>query len=126
MRHSKWSNPIYTFVFLSEASPTENSSSWAEAACFQKTSKTSRQLKDKWRCAAHLGIAQHDHPHQHHIDVNAQRLVVVNLIHLETQRDNQSRLLMTEKQHFCHGRYAVPIIAGLICRDGEHGEQTVL
>lgn len=45
---------------------------------------------EKWRCAAHLGIAQHDHPHQHHVDVNAQRLVVVNLIHLERQRDNQS------------------------------------
>lgn len=91
MRHSKWSNPIYAFLFLSEASPTENSSSSAESACFQKTSKTSRQLKEEWRCAAHLGIAQHDHPHQHHIDVDAQRLVVVNLIHLETQRDNQSK-----------------------------------
>lgn len=38
---------------------------------------------------AHLGIAQHDHPHQNHINVNSQRLVVVNLIHLETQWDNQ-------------------------------------
>lgn len=41
--------------------------------------------------ATHLGVAQHDHPHQHHIDVNSQRLVVVNLIHLKKTNKQQNK-----------------------------------
>lgn len=70
--------------------------------------------------SAHLGIAQHDHPHQHHVDVNSQRLVVVNLIHLETEWDNQPKdCCQSNSMSFFQGRFAIPLIAGLFCRDGE-------
>lgn len=41
------------------------------------------------RCIAgcYLAIAKHDNPHQHHIDPSSQRLVMVDLIHLETHRE---------------------------------------
>lgn len=36
----------------------------------------------------HLGIPQHDHPDQDHVDVDFQRLVMVNLIHLRCRGTN--------------------------------------
>ena len=82
-----WSNLMP--AFLSEASPTGNSSSSAEVGLVLNNSPKQQACNREMKLAAHLGIAQHDHPHQHHVDVNSQRLVVVNLIHLETEKDNQ-------------------------------------
>lgn len=36
---------------------------------------------------SYLAIAKHDNPHQHHIDLCSQRLVMVDLIHLESHRE---------------------------------------
>ena len=33
----------------------------------------------------HLSIAQHDHPHQDHVDVDSQRLVMVNFVDLRSR-----------------------------------------
>lgn len=54
---------------------------------FQTLSKNRRCVRERLELGTHLSIAQHDHPHQHHVDVNSQRLLVVNLIHLETKWD---------------------------------------
>lgn len=41
---------------------------------------------------AHLSVTQHDHPHQDHVDVDAQRLVVVNLVDLRVRKRTAYRI----------------------------------
>lgn len=36
-------------------------------------------------CETHLGVPQHDHPYQDHVDVDSQRLIMVNLVHLKSK-----------------------------------------
>lgn len=38
----------------------------------------------------HLGVPQHNHPDQDHVDVDSQRLVMVNLIHLRCRGTNNT------------------------------------
>lgn len=55
-----------------------------------------------WIGEPHLGIAQHDHPHQDHVDVDPQGFVVVNLIHLKEARGPISSQKKITKQLLLH------------------------
>lgn len=55
---------------------------------FHKCAST--EMDRVWK--AHLSVTQHDHPHQDHVDVDAQRLVVVNLVHLRGRKRTAYRI----------------------------------
>lgn len=63
---------------------------------------------EKQEVATHLGIAQHDHPHQHHVDVNSQRLLVVNLIHLDTKWDIKSQYVYWQRNSISFRASSLP------------------
>lgn len=48
---------------------------------------------------SHLAVAQHDYPHQHHIDFCSQRIVMVDLVHLESQKQTQKAKLTLKEMH---------------------------
>lgn len=49
----------------------------------------------------YLAVAKHDNPHQHHVDLCSQRLVMVDLIHLESHGKTQegTQVSVEEIQH---------------------------
>lgn len=59
---------------------------WQFLLYLEQLSQSASQ--DNWcLVGSYLAVAKHDNPHQHHIDLCSQRLVMVDLIHLESDRE---------------------------------------
>lgn len=51
----------------------------------------------------YLAVAEHDDPHQHHVDLCSQRLVVVDLVHLESHTETEWTVRRTLSLHVWTG-----------------------
>ncbi len=138
-----WRSIFQSLSYSSLLKQTHHLALWGENASltvFLLFSAIFLYFKNKanQNCETHLGIPQHDHPHQNHVDVDSQRLVVVNLIHLRSRRKKLSIRGLSKAytniisaRHLRHQHVTPPIVLSLdfcfiLIRGREREKQTIL